>query len=41
MAVGSTPYLSLFAVGLLLFFITLALNLVSHWIVGKYREAYE
>lgn len=41
MAVGSTPYLSLFAVGLLLFFITLALNLISHWIVGKYREAYE
>lgn len=39
--VGSTPYLSLFAVGLLLFFITLALNMVSHWVVGKYREAYE
>lgn len=41
MVVGTTPYLSLFAVGLLLFFITLALNLVSHWIVRKFREAYE
>jgi phosphate transport system permease protein len=39
--VGSTPYLSLFAVGLLLFFITLALNMVSHWVVRRYREAYE
>jgi phosphate transport system permease protein len=39
--VGSLPYLSLFAVGLLLFFITLALNLISHWAVSKFREAYE
>ena len=41
MVVGTAPYLSLFAVGLLLFFITLALNLMSHWVVGKFREAYE
>ena len=41
MVVGSAPYLSLFAVGLLLFFITLALNLISQWIVGRFREAYE
>jgi phosphate transport system permease protein len=41
MVVGTPPYLSLFAVGLLLFFMTLALNLVSQWVVGKYREAYE
>jgi phosphate transport system permease protein len=41
MAVGSTPYLALFAVGLVLFFMTLALNMVSHWVVRKYREAYE
>src|SRR5919112_3637532 len=41
MVVGTAPYLSLFAVGLLLFFITLALNMVSHWVVGKFREAYE
>ena len=41
MVVGSTPYLSLFAVGLLLFFITLALNLLSHAIVARFREEYE
>lgn len=41
MVVGTPPYLSLFAVGLLLFFITLSLNLVSQWVIGKYREAYE
>ena len=39
--VGSAPYLSLFAVGLLLFFITLLLNLMSQWVVGRFREAYE
>lgn len=41
MVVGSAPYLSLFAVGLLLFFITLSLNLASQWVVGRFREAYE
>jgi phosphate transport system permease protein len=41
MVVGSTPYLSLFAVGLLLFFITLGLNLVSQRVVRRFREAYE
>jgi phosphate transport system permease protein len=41
MVVGTTPYLSLFAVGLLLFFITLLLNLMSQRIVGRFREAYE
>lgn len=41
MVVGTPPYLSLFAVGLLLFFMTLSLNLVSQWVVGRYREAYE
>ena len=41
MVVGTPPYLSLFAVGLLLFFITLSLNLMSQWIVGRFREAYE
>jgi phosphate transport system permease protein len=39
--VGSLPYLSLFAVGLLLFFMTLVLNMISHWAVSKFREAYE
>jgi phosphate transport system permease protein len=41
MVVGTAPYLSLFAVGLLLFFITLALNMASHRVVAKFREAYE
>ena len=39
--VGSTPYLSLFAVGLLLFVLTLLLNVVSQWVVGRFREVYE
>lgn len=39
--VGSPPYLSLFAVGLLLFAITLVLNLISQWVVTKFREVYE
>jgi phosphate transport system permease protein len=39
--VGSPPYLSLFAVGLVLFAITLALNLLSQWVVARFREAYE
>lgn len=39
--VGSTVYKSLFAVGLLLFLMTLGLNLLSNKIVSKYREAYE
>lgn len=41
MVVGTTPYLSLFAVGLLLFFITLGLNLLSHAVVARFREVYE
>lgn len=41
MVVGTAPYLSLFAVGLLLFFMTLGLNVLSHWIVGRFREEYE
>ncbi len=40
-ATGSTVYKSLFAVGLLLFLITLALNLVSNRFVAKFREAYD
>ena len=38
---GSTVYKSLFAVGLLLFLITLVLNLISNRIVAKFREAYD
>lgn len=39
--VGSLDYYTIFAVGLLLFFMTLILNLVSHFILRKYREVYE
>lgn len=38
---GSTIYYSLFAVGLLLFVMTLALNIFSHWFVRRFREEYE
>ena len=34
-------YNSLFAIGLLLFFITLGLNLISQQIVRRFREVYE
>src|SRR5215207_1276690 len=37
MVVGTAPYLSLFAVGLLLFVMTLVLNLISHRVVAKFR----
>lgn len=38
---GSTVFYSLFAVGLLLFVMTLALNIFSHWFVRRFREVYE
>lgn len=38
---GSTIFYSLFAVGLLLFVMTLALNIFSHWFVRRFREEYE
>ncbi|MEJ5187876.1 MAG: phosphate ABC transporter permease subunit PstC [Breznakiellaceae bacterium] len=38
---GSLDYTSLFAIGLLLFFITLGLNILSRRIIKKYREIYE
>ena len=37
---GTTGYYSLFAAGLLLFLITLALNILSHSIVERYRKEY-
>ncbi len=39
-SVGSIGYQSLFAVGLLLFVMTLAMNLLSLWIKDRYQEAY-
>jgi phosphate transport system permease protein len=37
----SMDYNSLFAIGLLLFLITLGLNMLSRRIIAKYREVYE
>lgn len=38
---GTIAYTSLFAVGLVLFLITLGMNLLSQFIVGRMREVYE
>jgi phosphate transport system permease protein len=38
---GSTVYYSLFAVGLLLFVITLLMNIVSQIVVARFREEYQ
>ena len=37
---GTVSYQSLFAVGLLLYLITLAMNLIANWIIRQYRENY-
>ncbi|MBI5933773.1 MAG: phosphate ABC transporter permease subunit PstC [Chloroflexi bacterium] len=38
---NSIDYNSLFAIALMLFLVTLVLNLVSQWVVAKFREQYE
>ncbi|MEO1520215.1 MAG: phosphate ABC transporter permease subunit PstC [Cyanobacteria bacterium J06633_2] len=38
---GSIAFLTLFAVGMTLFIITLMLNIFSNWFVRKYQEKYE
>ena len=38
---GSPEYLSLFAVGMALFLITLALNILSGLVLRRYREVYQ
>jgi phosphate transport system permease protein len=38
---GSIAYQTLFAVAALLFFITLMINVISQWILGRFREVYE
>lgn len=45
-SLGDTPhtsiaYKTIFAVGMLLFLMTLVMNVVSHWITRRYREVYE
>ena len=37
---GSLEYNTIFAVGLLLFFMTLAMNLLGHWVVRRWKEQY-
>ena len=37
----SIDYNSIFAIGLMLFFITLALNILSRSIVGRFSEVYD
>jgi phosphate transport system permease protein len=38
---GSVVYKSLFAVGLLLFAMTLLMNIFSQWVVTRFREVYQ
>ncbi len=38
---GSIEYMSLYAVAMTLFLLTLSLNIVSQWILSRYREAYQ
>ena len=38
---GEPKYLSLFAVGLTLFAITLTLNIISGWVLRRFREVYQ
>ncbi|MGD2068468.1 MAG: phosphate ABC transporter permease subunit PstC [Gemmatimonadota bacterium] len=38
---GTIVYSSLFAVAMTLFLITLAMNVVSQWVLARFREAYE
>ena len=38
---GTIVYRSLFAVAMTLFLITLAMNVLSQWILSRYREAYQ
>jgi phosphate transport system permease protein len=40
-AFGEPKYLSLFAVGLSLFAITLTLNIISGWVLRHFREVYQ
>jgi phosphate transport system permease protein len=37
---GSLEFRTIFAVGMALFLMTLALNVVSHWVVRRFREVY-
>ena len=38
---GSIGYQTLFAVGMTLFMITLVMNILSQWVLERFREEYE
>lgn len=38
---GTTQYFTLFAVGLLLFVMTLIMNIIGRWVVRRFRQKYE
>ena len=38
---GSIEYSTIFAVGALLFLVTLSLNIFAQWLLAKFREEYE
>lgn len=38
---GGIAYQTLFAVAMMLFFITLLINIISQWILGRFREVYD
>jgi phosphate transport system permease protein len=38
---GTLVYRTLFAVGMTLFLITLAMNILSQWVLGRFREEYQ
>jgi phosphate transport system permease protein len=38
---GSLSYLTIFAVGSMLFVLTLLMNILSHWVVARFREVYD
>ena len=38
---GSIDYTSLFAIAMMLFLVTLVLNLISQYVVQRFREKYE
>jgi phosphate transport system permease protein len=40
-AQGSIVFKSIFAVGLLLFAVTLAMNILGRWVIARYRQQYE
>jgi phosphate transport system permease protein len=40
-AQGSFEYKTIFAVGLLLFTMTLGMNIIGRWVISRFRQKYE